>query len=186
MPETSVRIIIDIKDITDFDWERATGFWKVRMKSKNLGYNDDMEYIWYKVNPNNNMPITPLSRTAQNRCVGIAPGQIVDADKSESAAIRDEIDALRRAIYQLKAEKSNKDPTYLIKAMEGNLRKLYSRWAALDVTIAEGGNLVFSSDEMDNPVKAAKSTRKKKESEPMILAGDVLTPEQIRAIVGKI
>jgi hypothetical protein len=77
----SMRIIIDIPDVTDFDWERAHVLWKDNFKSSLMGTaarvgtnGRKLGYCWYKVNPRTNMPLTkPTGITALNNMMPV-PG----------------------------------------------------------------------------------------------------------------
>jgi hypothetical protein len=60
----SVRIIIDIPDTGDFDWERAHSLWKDNFRSSNMGTaardassGRKLGYFWRKVNPRTNLPL---------------------------------------------------------------------------------------------------------------------------------
>ena len=62
--KNSVRIIIDIPDVTDFDWDRAHALWKDNFKNSNMGTSSRIAssgrflgYFWQKVNPKTNLPL---------------------------------------------------------------------------------------------------------------------------------
>jgi hypothetical protein len=77
----SVRIILDIPDTTDFDWDRAHVLWKDNFKSSLMGTaaragtnGRKLGYCWYKVNPRTNMPLSiPTGSTALNNMMPV-PG----------------------------------------------------------------------------------------------------------------
>jgi hypothetical protein len=130
---TPVRIIIDITDADGFDWEAASAYWKTRFNRNFSGYNSDLDYTWYKVNPSTNMPLIPLPPAVRARVLGVPPGSVQIVDHSaDIEELREEIRAVERAVYHAKAAKEP-IPMKTKTAMKNSVRKLYSRWAALDV-----------------------------------------------------
>jgi hypothetical protein len=129
---TPVRIIIDIHDVGTFNWAGAFALWSANFKSTSMGFANDYGYVWYKVNPENNIPIIPLSENVRSRTIGMPPGRIQIIDNSaEIAELREEIDAVERAVYHAKSTKTLL-PAKTKTAMQNGVKRLYSRWAALD------------------------------------------------------
>jgi hypothetical protein len=129
---TPVRIILDIKDSETIPWKSALELWGINFPSNVMGFSREYGYAWYKVNPATNMPIVPLSTNVMRYSVGNPPGNVTIIDNSkELSELREEIEAVERAVYKVRADK---EPVAerTKSAMKNSVKKLYTRWAALD------------------------------------------------------
>lgn len=126
--DKSVRIIIDIPDVTNFSWDRAHSLWKDNFKSSTVGTASRaatngllLGYTWYKVNPRTNKFVgkPPAGSTVYTNMmpmpdvgnVGIA---IEDLD-AIFADLYKKLNQLETTIYRLK---TTNDPKATITASD--------------------------------------------------------------------
>ena len=133
---TPVRIVIDIRDMDNFDWDTAFGLWanNFPLSSKKQGMTYTPGYAWFKVDPETGKPEAELTNGVKYMLVSEA---LAEPTRN---GLREEIDALASAVYKMKREmQSGKTPNpRTVAAIENTIRATYSRWAALDVPPAEG------------------------------------------------
>jgi hypothetical protein len=133
------RIIIDIPDVIDFDWGTAKALWVSTsgFSTKNTGYNDRPAYVWYKVNPENNLPFDN-NILGRKYMLGTPSPEIVKVDIPVAIRMMQmDINRLSREVYRLKSAKIpivNTEELNLINKgisdlLDGckNLEKVYSQ-----------------------------------------------------------
>ena len=188
-PVKPLRIIIDINDVASFEWKAAFALMQQNFEGSNMGFARDYGYAWYKVDPNTNVPIVPLSTNVKYYTVGRPPGSVSMFDNSdEIAKVREEIEAVERAVYRAKAAKEE-IPTKTKEAMKKSVRTLYTRWASLNAETTEMLNTAEvvprESHQIDERAAASIAAAKAKvarlsrqrNGEPMILAGSQQTQD---------
>jgi len=125
--KNSVRIIIDIPDVTGFDWDRAHVLWKDNFKTSDQGTaardassGRILGYFWRKVNPRTNLPIAkPVGSTCFNNMMPMPDvGSVGMATEDFDAIFADvykKLDQLETIIYRLK---TTNDPKVVITASD--------------------------------------------------------------------
>jgi hypothetical protein len=123
--KNSVRIIIDIPDVTNFDWDRAHSLWKENFKESDVGTaarnatNGRMlGYFWCKVNPRTNKPIASRIITTDNMMP--MPNATMSARETEDldAAFQEFYMKLEQLETTIRRLKTSNDPKVAVTASD--------------------------------------------------------------------
>lgn len=122
--KNSVRIIIDIPDVTDFDWDRAHVLWKDNFRQYNSGTSARhgtngriLGYFWCKVDPKTNKPISEQIIPTSNWMPMPKGGVIkMSAEVDEMfGELYKKLDHIETTIYRLK---TTDDPNVVISSAD--------------------------------------------------------------------